>query len=375
MALFISFSLIIITAYSTLILFFSFGWNRIPYFSPQKKCTQKATIICPVKNEIENLPYLLKSLKKQTYQNFELILVNDNSTDKSYFFLQNIKLDNFSFDIKILNNKGEGKKTAIKTAIESTQNELIISLDADCLPSEKWLETIVAFYEERQSDLIVCPVVINERKSFLSKFQRLEFVSLVGSGAGAIGIGRPILCNGANLAFKKTEWVKSEKDLYFNEKSGDDIYLLQSIRKRKGKIDFLKNKNTTVITKSKKNLKEFLKQHIRWASKTSALKNKDYLLTSIIVFSASLLLVMTLFLFLCFNISFLITFLLSFILKYVVDTLFFLQLKSFFDLKNIALQSLIFSFFYPFYVVITALFSFSKIKQQRQKRNSIFSIT
>ncbi len=268
-----------------MILSFIRGWNKTSYFYPtEKKGGTKPTIICPLKNEKENLPTLLYSLQQQTYQNFELVLVDDNSTDGSWDFLQKLNFNRFVFEEKRVKNKGEGKKRAIKTAIENTENELIISLDADCLPNENWLQTLVAFYEKEKSDLIVCPVMINERKSFLSKFQQLEFVSLVGSGAGAVGVGKPILCNGANLAFKRSEWLKSEKELHFEEASGDDIYLLQSIKKRGGKINFLKNKNTIVTTQPKETVKGFIRQHTRWASKSSALQDRDYFFTALIVF-------------------------------------------------------------------------------------------
>ncbi len=354
--LFFSISLVIIFIYGYLILYFTFGWSKISYFYPIKKGRTQPTIICPLKNEKANLPTLLQLLKKQTYQNFELILVDDNSTDGSWEFLQKLNFNQFVFEGKIVKNKGEGKKRAIKTAIENTVNELIVSLDADCLPNEKWLETIVAFYEKEKSDLIVCPVVIKEGKSFFTQFQRLEFVSLVGSGAGAVGVGKPILCNGANLVFKREEWFKSEKDLHFDEASGDDIYLLQSIKKRGGKIDFLKNKNTIVVTEPKKKIKDFVKQHTRWASKSSALKDNIYFFTAMVVFGVSLCLLVS-FVLSFFISSFIYLFISLFFVKYTVDTLFFVNLKSFFSLKNVVLQSFIFSFFYPYYVVFTAILS------------------
>ncbi len=354
---------VVILIYSFLIISFVVGWNKISCFViDDTQLTQKPTIICPIKNEKEHLPTLVKALESQTYQNFELIFVDDNSTDGSWEFLQKLNFNHFPFDGKTVKNNGKGKKKAIKTAIENTENELIITLDADCIPNKKWLETIVAFYEKKKSDLIVCPIVINKGKSFLSKFQRLEFVSLVGSGAGAVGIGKPILCNGANLAFKRKEWLKSEKDLHFNEASGDDIYLLQSIKKRGGKIDFLKNKNTIVTTQPKETVKGFVNQHTRWASKSSALKDKDYFLTAIVVFLASFAL-LTALVFSFFNFFFISLLVALFSVKYVVDTLLFLQLKSFFSLKNVVLESLIFSFVYPFYIVITVVLSLFSLRK------------
>ena len=45
-------------------------------------------------------------------------------------------------------------------------------------------------------------------KSLLSRLQAMEFTSLAASTAAAIGIGHPILCNGANLAFRKSAFLE-----------------------------------------------------------------------------------------------------------------------------------------------------------------------
>ena len=58
------------------------------------------------------------------------------------------------------------------------------------------------------------------------------FNTLIASGAGAAGASMPILCNGANLAFTKEAWMQSRLDLVDEQMSGDDIFLLQSIKKR-----------------------------------------------------------------------------------------------------------------------------------------------
>ena len=94
-------------------------------------------------------------------------------------------------------------------------------------------------------------------------------MGLIAIGAGAISNKRPLLCNGANLAFTKEVFHKvngySDKhDLA----SGDDTQLLLKIsRLDKNKIHFLKSSEATVATTAKSRWKDLFSQKKRWASK------------------------------------------------------------------------------------------------------------
>ncbi len=77
------------------------------------------------------------------------------------------------------------------------------------------------------------------------------------------------MCNGANLAYTKKAFneVDGFKDID-NIASGDDMLLMHKIQKaHPGKIKFLKSPDVIVETQPAGNLKEFMNQRIRWASK------------------------------------------------------------------------------------------------------------
>lgn len=345
-------SFIILLIYLTLIGKFICGWNRISYFKTNKSNLQTCvTIITPCKDEITNLPYLFRAVSGQTYRNFEFILVDDGSKDGSPEYAE--KAAAGFPELKVVKNSGSGKKNAIRTGIYLSENEFVITLDADSVPSSDWLKTIVQFYEENPSDLIICPVKTDPGNKFIHHFQQFEFASLVGSGAGACGAGMPILCNGANLAFKREAWLRSEPELQFEVPSGDDIFLLQSIKNRNEEIRFLKSEKVITVTRPAENLNLFLNQRRRWASKLSAFRDKQLAFTAITVFLASFIIILSLLLSLI-DIWFLFLFGVLFFLKWVVDCFFFQTIKSFFKLKNVTANSLIFSVFYPFYIVYAA---------------------
>lgn len=347
-----SFAIFIIVVYAVVIRKFIKGWNKNPEFeTSESQPTTRVSIITACKNEIGQLPYLFQAVNEQTYRNFEFIVVDDSSNDGSYEYAGEVSL---GFDeMRVVRNLGFGKKSAIRTGVYLSRNELVITLDADSLPSRDWLKTIVQFYEENRSDLIICPVKLDSGNCFIHHFQQFEFASLVASGAGASGLGMPILCNGANLAFRRDAWLMSESDLQFDEPSGDDIFLLQSIKSRNGKIQFLKSDEAMTVTKPADSVEGFFNQRKRWASKLSAFNDLQLAFTAITVFLACFAVLLSLF-FAITDFRFLCLFVLFFITKWIVDSLFFKAIKSFFNLKNVFANSLLFSVFYPFYIVLTA---------------------
>lgn len=340
--------------YFILILLFIIGWKRISVFVPtggeSKILSVSVVVVC--KNEEEHLRRLLSCLAQQSYQDFELVLVNDHSIDATLQIMRNAE-SAFS-KIQIIDSVGNGKKAAMKEAVESANGHLVITTDGDCLPSFHWIESITCYYRKNPCDLMICPIRLTSKETLFSQLQSLEFASLVASGAAAAGIGMPILCNGANLAFKKNTWLKNQENLHEEEQSGDDIFLLQSIKKQGGKIRFLKSESAFVYTEPAQSLDAFIKQRQRWAAKSPTYTDWQLIFTACIVLAISLLpFVLVGFSFQddkFWNVLLFVT-----VFKYLMDGLFLYSVRVFFQLQYVLFYALLLSIIYPFYIVFTAL--------------------
>ena len=343
--------------YFVLVSVFFIGWKKISVFVPKgdELILTGISLIVACRNEEEHVRQLISCLAQQSYQNFELIFVNDHSDDATRNYIKSAQL---TFPkIQLVDATGFGKKNGLKEGILKATGELIITTDADCLPSFHWLESIACFYMKNQCDLIICPVKLSVKDNLFSNLQALEFTSLIASGAGACGAGMPVLCNGANLAFTKKSWLNSQTDLHEEEMSGDDMFLLESIKKNGGRIRFLKSESAFVITKPSKTLVEFIHQRRRWTSKSSAYTDWQVIITACLVFFVNLGLLVLLSLSFIYPVSMLL-FLTLFLLKYGVDTLFLSSVNSFFQFNNLRFYSFLLSIVYPFYIVFIAVSSF-----------------
>ena len=345
------FTIFLVVIYIGLIVIFTVGWRRIPNFQSRliKKNDIKVSIVIACKNEEKNLPRLIQALRNQTYTDFELIIVNDHSTDRTQEILES-QIAEFD-EYKVLSAIKSGKKNAIAQGITEALGELIITTDADCFFEQEWVETIVNFYLQTNPDLVICPVKITENSSFFSKLQALEFTSLIASGAGIAGFGMPVMCNAANMAFSKKAWLDSKNDLHNEEPSGDDVFLLLSIKKRKGNILFLKSEKAMAYTQAKPTLTAFFNQRSRWAGKSKFYTDWQIISLGLIIFTVSLIQILSLFLSFI-HIHFLLLYFLIFTIKFESDYLFLKEVNSFFKMKDLFKYAFILSLVYPLYVLI-----------------------
>lgn len=349
-------SALLLAGYLFIIFLFIKGWNKIPYFEIKSTINNpnKISVVVCCKNEARHLPALIEGLKAQSYKKFEIIWVNDHSTDET---LQIINASVRFFEhVQIINSEANGKKQALKAGIIAASGDLIVTTDADCLPGEYWLESILNFQQQHSADLIIAPVKFFHGSNLFTRLQQLEFATLVGTGMGAAGAGMPILCNAANMAFTKQAWLDSSADLHEEEISGDDVFLLLSIKKRNRKIAVLKSREAMVVTGYKKSLKSFVNQRRRWASKSSKYTDWHILSTGFVVAGVNFLL-FALFVLAFFMPGLWFVFLSVFIIKFMIDNFFLQFIQPCFLFKLNVLNVLALSLIYPVYVTVVGVSS------------------
>lgn len=349
--------------YFVLIMIFEAGWNRSYALEPKGVDTPDTfvSVIVPCHNEEENIKLLISYIAQQSHQNFELIIVDDHSSDRTKLFARRAIAP--FHNMKMIEAKGFGKKNALREGIDASVADLIVTIDGDCFPTFHWLEAIVSFQQKLPSDLLFGPVKMVDSDNFFTRVQSLEFISLIASGAGAAGARMPVFCNGANMAFTRKTWNKSRNELNDNYLSGDDVFLLHSVKKRNGIIHFIKSEAALVSTQPAQSLKEFIHQRVRWASKAKGYTDFPTISIALIVLLTALtqisLLVAGIF-----EVKFLIAAAWFFIFKFLLDFMFLSRVKNFFHLNTILAESLFLSVLYPAYIV-TAGFSGLVFKQKK----------
>ncbi len=312
--------ILLLAYYLVFILNIFIGLGRLEKTDGDRIVPEYISIIIPFRNERENLPENLRTLEEQNYpkEKFEIIYVNDSSTDDSADIIEKNKC---SRNIKIISvpedfSVNAHKKRAVRFGIEHANGEIIVTTDADCTYGKDWLRSLLKYMDE-ETAFVSGPVEFEDKGKFFDRLQKIEFAGLVITGAGLIGINKPAICNAANIAYRKKifDEVKGFSD-QLNLSSGDDELLMQKIWKEtKYKIKFCPDKNTVVKTAPNNSLNQFYQQRKRWASKGLFYANRLLILKLILIFLFYLGLTVQLFLGIFFSSKFLFFFLISLFLK------------------------------------------------------------
>lgn len=94
------------------------------------------SIVIPTRNEESNIENCLKAVFEQSYKNFEVIVADAYSKDKTVWLAQ-------KYNVKIVYNKYLIRAGACNAGIEVAKGEYIAFTDADCIPYKDWLEKLV----------------------------------------------------------------------------------------------------------------------------------------------------------------------------------------------------------------------------------------
>ena len=345
----------LLLSYSTIIIYFLFKWNDIPFF--KANCTKYFTtlsIIVAFRNEEKNISILLDHLLVQDYPAmlFEIILVDDFSDDNSIDLI-NSRLEEANragISLKIITAKFENKKNAIQEGIKSSAAELIVTTDADCRMSKNWLRSLVCYYQYFNFDAASAPVILQTNSSLWNKFMRLEFLSLISTGAASVEAGIPVMCNGANLIYKKSAFEKVHGFEAIDETpSGDDVLLFQKMAAKKNKLNFIKSEEAIVVTETPVSLQQFFNQRKRWSSKVTTNFYAPSFIIAIIVYLFSLSILLTGILSFQYE-QFFKAFIFMFSIKIFVDLIFFHSVLNFFKEKSLLFLLLPAEMFYIVYV-------------------------
>jgi glycosyltransferase involved in cell wall biosynthesis len=276
--------------------------NTESILTDAKQSLPFVSVIIAARNEENYIEECLKSLANQSYpaSHFEIIVVDDHSEDMTFEIINRFNAET-GLPIVLLKNDSDGKKAAIKKGIFASHGEYLLFTDADCRVSPDWILSITECFVYQQPVFITGPVMLSSSEGYFNAFQCLEFSSLIASTAGSIAVNKPIMANGANMAYSKLHYLKmlGERDDIMGEKfdSGDDVFTMFSMKQFFGpeKISFLNSMKGVVYTSAKENLKELLEQRLRWVSKSKGYKDKDVILTAILVFGCNLMIVLLLF--------------------------------------------------------------------------------
>ncbi|WGK66212.1 glycosyltransferase [Croceiramulus getboli] len=328
--------------------------------SANGEALHRFSIIIPFRNEEHRLPPLLASLATLDYPqtHVELVFVDDHSEDQSTTLIRTFQKNHPEWSIQLVTSASEGKKAALYTGISQAQMPFIVTTDADCVVLPSWLKTFNAHFQNPGIQLLCGPVRLVADGSWVAAFDRLDFLAQQACSLGAHGLGIPLGCSGANLAFAKAEFHTING--YAGNAhiaSGDDVFLLHKMMdKNPAQVAYVTVPTATVSTPANTSWKALLQQRIRWGTKAPAYTHRSSrFLTGFLVLSNLLLALMTLVL--LFATALTPSVLIAWILKLGSDVFFVLLAAQVYKQKDVFNSLWWVTPCYPFYISALSLSS------------------
>ncbi len=246
------------------------------------------SIVVCAHNEIENLKVLVPKLLAQAYVDFEVIIVDDRSTDGSYEYLleeqskhANMKMVRVEWTPEHVNEK----KYALTLGIKGAKNDLLVFTDADCEPiSYNWLKKMVSQFNGK-TDFVLGFSYYREHPGFLNKFIRHETLQTALLYVTMALLGIPYMGVGRNIGYKRSFFLSRKG---FNKilkvTGGDDDLFVNRYSTSKNTTVVL-DPESVILSEPKNKLGELITQKIRHISVSKLYKFKHKLLIGLISIS------------------------------------------------------------------------------------------
>jgi cellulose synthase/poly-beta-1,6-N-acetylglucosamine synthase-like glycosyltransferase/spore germination protein YaaH/peptidoglycan/xylan/chitin deacetylase (PgdA/CDA1 family) len=223
----------------------------------------KVSIIVPAYNEEVNIISSLDNLLKQTYPNFDIIMVDDGSKDSTFQKAKEAFSDHPK--LKIFTKSNGGKATALNFGISQTDAEYVVCIDADTKLQYDAVKYLIARFLNSDPDDKIAAVAGNVKVgntvNWLTRWQSIEYTTSQNFDRLAYAyINAVTVIPGAIGAFKKS--VIIEAGGYSTDTLAEDCDITVKILRAGYTVA---NENRAVaVTEAPESVKQFLKQRFRW---------------------------------------------------------------------------------------------------------------
>jgi glycosyltransferase involved in cell wall biosynthesis len=224
--------------------YFVLVFTKLAYHKVPKVATnnQAASVIICCKNELANLKTNLDLFLTQDYPNFEVVVINDCSTDGTKEYLEEKVINHKPLKVVTVEPNEtfwSNKKYALTLGIKAAKNDLLLFADADCQPaSNQWLKSMVNLFSDKK-DIVLGYSPYLPNKSLLNYLIRFETVmSAIQYFSWAL-FSKPYMGVGRNLAYKKSLFFKKNGFInHIKVRSGDDdLFINETANKNNTQIN------------------------------------------------------------------------------------------------------------------------------------------
>lgn len=223
-------------------------------------------------NEADGIEQCVRSLSEQTLQDYEVIVVDDGSSDGMYEIVAKLEREGLIDRSMRLHVRG-GKASALNAAARLATGDIFVTIDCDSSYDRTSIEELIRPFADPEVGAVSGNIIVrNETESFITTMQSIEYII-------AIGLGRTLMemfdqlsvVSGAFSAFRRTAWDQVQGK---EPGSGEDFELTLRLRDNDWKISFAKR--AVCYTDAPTALWNLIRQRLRWERDAIAIRYRKY---------------------------------------------------------------------------------------------------
>jgi|GEM_PF-650305 len=132
------------------------------------------SIIIPVYNAAKYIGKCLDSIRNQTNRDFEIVLVNDGSTDESLSVVENFKNDNQELNVNIYSHTNHGAGYTRNRGIDESRGDYLVFIDSDDYVEPDYLQSVSDVLDKEDSDVVFIDIVREREDGSVIAYERMS---------------------------------------------------------------------------------------------------------------------------------------------------------------------------------------------------------
>ena len=217
------------------------------------------SVIVPAYNEELNAAKTINNLLKSTYQNLEILFVDDGSKDSTY---EKVKA---AFDgnskVRIFTKPNGGKATALNYGIKEAKGDYLVCIDSDTLLKTDAIEKMVRYFYDENVGAVAGNVKVGNESNIITRWQSIEYISSQNFDRRAFALMNCItVVPGAIGAFRKNAVL--EVGAFTDDTLAEDCDLTIRLLRAGYVVKYCNE--AIAITEAPETANMFIKQRFRW---------------------------------------------------------------------------------------------------------------
>ncbi len=219
----------------------------------------RISIIIPAYNEEVTISSCIKSMLNLNYPNYEVIVVDDGSSDNTFNEASKYSKEN----VKVIRQKNTGKPGAINTGVKNASGEIVITVDADSkLHTDALMWISKRFSSNPRLGAVAGNVKIDKPKGLLKILQSLEYTTAINLGRKSQSLLHCVMIVPGAIAALKTK-VLEEVGYFPVDTFAEDFDITMSVLKAGYHVEY--ESHAIALTQAPESIEDFMKQRRRWS--------------------------------------------------------------------------------------------------------------